>query len=400
MPTDLLTDNKVKSLKPILKPNPKPYKVSDGDGMYVLMHPNGSKYWRLKYRIAGKEKTYAIGVYPETTLAEARAERAKARALIKQGIDPVQAERETKRVDAVRSERSFEAVARDWIEKRSKRLSEGHITNVTLSLERDVFPHIGAKPIAEISTPDLLDVIKKVEERGALDVAGRIKQRCSAVFKHAIANHKATYNPAAQIESDAIATRKVTHRRYLKRDELPEFLRKLDAYDGYPLTKLALRLCLLTFVRSGELRGARWSEFNIERAEWRIPAERMKMGIEHIVPLSQQALAVLEEIKKHTWSTDLLFPSMNGGDKIMSENTLLYSMYRMGYHDRATVHGLRSTASSILNEIGWRGDVIERQLAHTEGNKVRRAYNHAEYLEERRKMMQAWADYIDQAAKE
>ncbi|HKH21434.1 MAG TPA: site-specific integrase, partial [Gammaproteobacteria bacterium] len=228
-------------------------------------------------------------------------------------------------------------------------------------------------------------------------VASRVLQRISAVYRYAIQTGRATYNPAADL-AGSLTTRKVIHRAALSRAELPEFLSKLQVYDGQPITRLALNFVVLTFVRSRELRGARWEEFDFERAEWRIPAERMKITAEHIVPLSRQAIALLDELRPLTGSYDLVFPNQNNLSKPMSENTLLYAMYRMGYHQRATVHGVRATASTILNEMGFRPDVIERQLAHAERNKVRAAYHRSEYLDERCKMMQVWADFVDSLA--
>jgi integrase len=245
----------------------------------------------------------------------------------------------------------------------------------------------------------ILEVIRAVESRGALDVASRVLQRTSAVFRYAIQTGRATYNPAADMKG-VLKTRKVEHRAAISRDELPEFLKKLDSYSGDPVTKLGLKLVILTFVRPGELRGARWDEFDLDQGEWRIPAERMKMRAPHIVPLSPQALAIVEEIKLLTGQFDLLFPSQRDQRKPISENTLLYALYRLGYHKRATVHGFRALASTILNETGFRPDVIERQLAHAERNKVRAAYNRSEYLKERRKMMDWWGAYIESMAKE
>jgi integrase len=265
---------------------------------------------------------------------------------------------------------------------------------VLRSLESEVFPLIGPKPIQELSAPQILEVVQRVEKRNALDMASRILQRVSAVFRYAISTGRATYNPAADLKG-SLKTRKVTHRAAISRAELPEFLNKLNAYDGQPLTRLALKLVVLTFVRSRELRGARWAEFDFERAEWRIPSERMKITAEHIVPLSRQAIRILGELKPLTGSYDLVFPNQNNLSKPMSENTLLYAMYRMGYHSKATVHGFRATASTILNEMGWKADVIERQLAHAERNKVRAAYHRSEYLEDRRHMMQVWGDFIE-----
>ncbi len=247
--------------------------------------------------------------------------------------------------------------------------------------------------MSEITAPELLEVIRVAERRGALDVAGRLSQRCGAIFRYAIQTGRASYNPAADLRG-AIKSRKVTHRPALGRAELPEFLAKLEAYDGHTVTRCALRLALLTFVRTNELRGARWHEFDTDAALWRIPAERMKMQTAHLVPVAEQTLEVLEELRPLTRGNVLLFPGERNPLRPMSENTMLYALYRMGYHSRATVHGLRATASTILNESGFAPDIIERQLAHVERNKIRAAYHRAEYLDDRRRMMQWWADYL------
>jgi len=375
------------------KPADKPFKLFDAHGLFLLVKPNGGKYWRLQYRAAGKQTTLALGVYPDVSLREARDKQADARKLIRNGTDPAEIKREHKRAATAQAENSFENIAREWHGKQG-RWTADHAQRVMTSLEKDVFPHLGAKPIHEITAPVILEAVRKVEKRNALDVASRVLQRVSAVYRYAIQTGRATYNPAADC-AGSIKTRKVTHRAALGRAELPEFLAKMQAYDGQVLTRLALKLIVLTFVRARELRGARWDEFDFERAEWRIPANRMKITAEHIVPLSCQAITVLEELRPLTGGRDLVFPNQNNLTRIMSENTLLYAMYRMGYHSKATVHGFRATASTILNEMGFRADVIERQLAHAERNKVRAAYHRSEYLEDRRKMMQDWADYID-----
>jgi len=387
-----LTDTAIKKTRPA----DKPFKLYDGRGLYLLVQPNGAKYWRLKYRISEKEKVLALGVYPEVTLAEAREQCLQARKLIGKGVDPVAAKQAAKRQHQAQCEHSFENIAREWHAKQG-RWTIDHAHRVLSSLEKEIFPWIGAKPIGEITAPVIVDVVGRVEKRNALGVASRVLQRISAVYRYAIQTGRATYNPAADL-AGSLTTRKVIHRAALSRAELPEFLSKLQVYDGQPITRLALNFVVLTFVRSRELRGARWEEFDFERAEWRIPAERMKITAEHIVPLSRQAIALLDELRPLTGSYDLVFPNQNNLSKPMSENTLLYAMYRMGYHQRATVHGVRATASTILNEMGFRPDVIERQLAHAERNKVRAAYHRSEHLQERRQMMQTWADFVDSLA--
>lgn len=380
------------------KPKEAAYKLADSGGLYLLVQPNGAKYWRLKYRIAGKEKVLALGVYPEVKLAEARTKRDEAKKLISSGTDPIAARREEERQKKIRAGNSFEAIAREWHEQQRGRWTDDTAGRAIALLEADLFPSLGDRPITEITAPMVLEAVRKVEKRGALDVASRALQRAKAVFRYAIQTGRAEYNPASDL-AGALKTRKVEHRAALGRSELPELLRKIEAYDGQPVTRLALRLVVLTFVRSGELREASWEEFDLERAEWRIPAERMKMRAPHIVPLSSQAVAILKELQPLTGRYPLVFPGQNDHERPMSENTLLYAMYRMGYHGRATVHGFRATASTILNESGFRHDAIERQLAHAERNKVRAAYHRSEYLEERKKMMQWWADFLDGIAK-
>lgn len=368
----------------------RPYKLSDGGGLYLLVKPDDSKYWRLKYRLHGKEKTLALGVFPTVPLADARTGATKAKNQIREGIDPVLSRKHEK---ALKAGNTFRLVAKEWHDKQKGRWSDDHAFRVWDSLKTDVFPAIGDMPIQDIKTLDCLAVVRAVEGRGALDTAGRVKQRMNSVFRYAVQTARIEINPADQLQG-IIATRKVSHRASLKAEELPGFLRALEDYKGYVLTKLALKLLLLTFVRPGELRKARWDEFDTEACQWRIPAERMKMKEGHIVPLSDQALAVLDELRPITGRFDLVFPGVRNVRTPMSENTLTYAIRkRLGYD--ATAHGFRSTASTILNETGFRHDVIERQLAHAERNKVRAAYHHSQYLKERTQMMQWWGDFID-----
>jgi integrase len=376
------------------KPKQQPYKLSDSGGMFLLVHPNGSKYWRLKYRLHGKEKTLALGVYPDVSLAQARENRDTAKKEIKNGTDPVLKRRDEKHLALLKSENTFEAVTKEWHSQQKNKWTTDHAERVFKSLEDEAFPSLGTKPISEITGKDVLAVIRKIEKRGSLETASRVLQRITSVFRYAVQTGRMEINPATELRG-TIKTRKVEHRPALNAKDMPEFLNKLDSYKGDQITNLALKLLLLTFVRPGELRGARWAEFDLDKAEWRIPAERMKMRHEHIVPLSQQALSILEQLKPLTGNSELLFPNRNGQGKPICENTLLYAMYRLGYHRTATAHGFRATASTILNEQGWKPDVIERQLAHAEKNKVRAAYHRSEYLADRKKMMQHWADYLD-----
>ena len=396
-----LTDKAIKAAKP----REKPYKLADGKGLYLLVTNGGissgvggiSKYWRLKYRINGKEKLLALGVYPDVSIAEARVARDAAKALIKSGRDPLVTKKQERLAAQVSAANTFEAVALEWIEQQRHRWVPSHVTRVLDSLKADIFPDIGDRPIKDIAAPELLAVLKQVEQRGVYETAQRLLQRCSAVFRYAIQTHRAERNPALDLRG-AIKQPKRENYAALSAADLPEYLRKLGTYNGHLQTKLALKLLALTFVRSGELRKAEWPEFDFDKAEWRIPAERMKTRAPHIVPLSRQALAVLEELKPLNGAGRFVFPGQTKVTQPMSENTMIFAIYRLGYHSRATGHGFRATASTILNEQGWKADVIERQLAHAEGNKVRAAYHRSEYLDDRRKMMQHWADYLDALA--
>jgi len=384
-----LTDIAIKKAKPEAKLK----KLYDGNGLILLIHPNGSKYWSFKYYHLGKEKSLSLGVYPEVSLAEARSQLIDMRKLVSTGKDPSEVRKFTKHQAIISAENNFEAIAREWYELRQHEWVTGYAEKMMLRMERHIFPKLGSRPIADINAPELLSVLKTVEQSGA-DLAQRMLQVCRQVFTYAIRTGRAKNNPAAEMRG-ALKTPVHNHHAYLKAADLPEYLQKLEAYDGIPQTKLALKFLLLTFVRTTELRAAEWQEIDFDKAEWRIPAERMKMKDLHIVPLARQSIAVLKELQNHSGNRVHIFPNSNRPITYMSENTMLYALYRMGYHSRTTGHGFRSTASTILNENGFRPDVIERQLAHAERNGVRRAYNHAEYLPERRKMMQWWGDYID-----
>jgi len=386
-----LTDRKVKQAKP----KQKDYKLADEKGLYLLVKVNGSKYWRLKYRYSGKEKLLALGVYSDVSLKDARLRRDSARKLLSKGQDPGEIKRQEKDAEKIKAANTFESIAREWWKNQKENWTEHHANQVLKSLETDIFPYVGDKPVAEIQPPEILSAIRRVENRGALNISGRLLQRCSRIFRFAIQTGRATLNPAGDLQG-TLKTRQTQHQHSLPRTELPKFLKRLNTYDGLIQTRLALRLLVLTFVRPGELRGARWEEIDLDAKQWRIPAKRMKMKSEHLVPLSKQAIAILEELKPFTGQYELVFPGGRSRHKPMSENTLLFALYRLGYKDRATPHGFRATASSILNEQNFNSDAIERQLSHIERNKVRGAYtHHAEYLKERKKIMQWWADYLD-----
>lgn len=373
--------------------NGKQQKLADEKGLFLLITSSG-KYWRLKFRFGGKEKVLALGVYPEVSLKEARVKREDARRQLAEGIDPSLARKQSKVASRLASEHNFEAIAREWHQSQLAIWSPGHAKRVIESLEVDAFPDLGLVPVSELTAPIMLDALRKVEARGATETAGRVLQRISSIMRYAIQTGRASYNPAQDLKGALRAT-KQEHRPALPRAELPEFYRRLAAEPLNPATRLAFHLLMLTMTRPGEVRFARWDEFDIERAEWRIPAERMKMRAPHIVPLSRQALAVLKELRQVSGHCELLFPSERKLTDPMSENTLSYAMGRMGYKGIATPHGFRALASTTLNEEGFDPDVIERQLAHAERNKVRAAYHRAEYLDDRRKLLQWLADFYE-----
>jgi integrase len=385
-----LTDIIVKNAKP----KDKQYKLTDERGLRLVVHPNGSKYWQMKYRHLGKEKTLSFGIYPEISLKEARNKRDDARKQISDNLDPSQEKKLKKIQQHINADNSFENIALEWHERNFEKWKPRHANYILKRLKADIIPEIGFRPINQINAPELLATIQKIEKRGAFDIAKRALQTSGQVFRYAIATGRAERDISADLRG-ALTVKKTVHHSKLEESELPEFLQKLGKYDGEDQTKMALKLLILTFVRTIEIRGARWEEINFETNEWHIPAERMKMGFKHIVPLSGQAIAVLEAVKKYNGNYEFVFPSQTNKNKLMSENTMLFAMYRMGYHSRATPHGFRATASTILNEKGFNRDHIERQLAHGERDKVRATYNHAQYLTERHKMMQWWADHLD-----
>ena len=368
--------------------------------MYLLVKRTGHKYWRLDYRFRGKRKTLALGVYPQVGLKDAREKRRKAKIHLENDQDPGGVRKEEKR--AMQMNR-FEDIARQWWEHCRGTWSPDHAARVLKRLEDNAFQDLGYLSIDEITPKRVVATIRKIEARGALDVANRVKQAIRAVCRFAIQQGIATGNPAGDLEG-IVKQRKVRHRASLPREELPQFLRALETYSdrGRMLTQRAIKLLLLTFVRSSELRGARWEEFDFRDKVWRISADRMKMGNEHLVPLSRQAMEVLELLKGMTGNYDLVFPSERQRTRAMSDNTMRRAIFKLGYDgthkgkSKAVPHGFRATASSILNETGFNPDAIERQLAHKERNSVRAAYTyHARYLDERRAMMQWWADYLD-----
>jgi len=387
-----LTDTAIKKAKR----RGKPYKLFDGQGLYLLVKLNGRKAWRFKYRFNGKEKLISLGTYPEVSLAQARDRRKDAREKVADGIDPSVVKRANKLARAEEGENSFEAIGREWFEKNSPRWSKSHTDRSKRLLEKDLYPWLGPRPVAQIDAPELLRVIRRIESRGAVDTAHRALQYCGMVFRYAIATGRADRDPSGDLRGALPPVQKKHHASIVEPKAVGALLRAIDGYEGHLVTRCALQLAPLVFVRPGELRRAEWPEINLENAEWRIPAAKMKMESPHIVPLSRQALAVLSEIKPLTGGGRYVFPSVRSRQRPMSENTVNAALRRLGYtKEQMTGHGFRSMASTLLNEQGWHYDAIERQLAHAERNGVRAAYNYAEHLPERRKMMQAWADYLD-----
>jgi len=377
-------------------PTDKPFKLSDGGGMFLLVMPNGARYWRVKFRHAGKEKVLALGVYPEVTLAEARQRRDTARGAIRDGRDP-SADRRSERLQAkLSADNTFEAIAREWLESQKKKLAVATYDKAVAMLEGNVFPWLGARPISEIDPPELLAVVKRIEARGANETAHRVKERCGQVFRYAIAHGNATRDPSADLRGALAPVVSKSRAAVTDPGLVGDLLRTIDGYAGQFTTRCALRLAPLLFVRPGELRHAEWAEFDLDAAEWRIPAHKMKMREAHVVPLSSQAVEILRELQPLTGRGRYCFPSMRSPQAPMSENTVNAALRRLGFDkDTMTGHGFRAMASTRLNEMGWKPDVIERQLAHAERNTVRAAYNRAQYMAERTTMMQAWADYLD-----
>ena len=399
MPPNMpLTDIKVRSAKP----REKAYKLFDSGGLYLEVTPTGSKYWRWKYRFVGKEKRLALGVYPDVSLKAAREKREAARQQLTHGIDPAEARKTEKIARAVAD--TFEEVAREWHAKFSPGWVKKHGDRILQRLENDIFPWLGKRTVGEIKAPELLAVLRRIESRGALETAHRALQNCGQAFRYAIATGRAERDPTRDLRGALPPPKERHHASITDPKRIAELLRAIDVYQGYFATKCALRLAPLVFVRPGELRHARWREFDLEKAEWRIPAERMKMREQHIVPLARQSVNILRELEPLTNrvlsaranAPRYVFPSPRTHERAMSENAVLAALRRMGYtKEEMTGHGFRSMASTLLHEQGWNHQAIERQLAHAERNAVSAAYNFAEHLPERRKMMQAWADYLD-----
>lgn len=392
----MLTDTAIKKAQP----TDKPYKLPDGRGLHLLVQTTGAKLWQLRYRHEGREKKASLGQYPDVSLGAARDKRDAMRKLIAAGSDPIAAKRAGRDAAQAAAVNTFESVARAWWEHWKATRSASHTGYVIRRLEADVFPAIGTRPISAIEAPELVAMAKAIEKRGALDIAKRALQTTGQVFRYAIAHGKATRNPATDIKpADVLRARVKSNYARIDAPELPALLRKMDAYQGTPTTRLAVKLMALTFVRTGELIGARWSEVDLDAARWDIPAVRMKMKTPHVVPLSPQAIDVLRTMHTVTGGRALLFPGERNHDKPMSNNTILGALARMGYKHRMTGHGFRGIASTVLHEHGFDHAHIELQLAHIERNEVSAAYNHALYLPQRAAMMAWWGNYIESVAK-
>ncbi|MCM2296282.1 integrase arm-type DNA-binding domain-containing protein [Rhodoferax sp.] len=384
-----LTDAQLRNLT-------EPGKYFDGGGLFLDLTKAGGRYWRLKFRHGGKEKLLALGVYPTVSLKAARDLASDARKTLKGGCDPGALRKAEKAKVVQETVNTLEAVSRDWLIHQAARWAPVTLARIRASLEADIFPTLGARPIASIKPGEVMSAVKKVEARGAADQADRVLKRVKAVYRWAVTHERIESNPMVDlVPSEILKPRHVTHRPALADSDLPAFLAKLAAYDGDPHTVNALRLLMLTATRPGETRGALWAEFDLDAALWIIPAVRMKMKLEHRVPLSRQAVEVLRTMQSLSGDRELVFPSPFYPSKSLSENTFNSALARMGFKGTATAHGFRALFSTVANECNWNPDVIERQLAHVERNGVRAAYHRSTYLDDRVKLMQWWADYLD-----
>ena len=385
-----LTDSALKAAKP----KDKLYRLPDANGLCLEVTPTGSKLWRYRYRFNGTPKMLALGKYPAVTLLEARQKRDTARKLLTEGTDPGEQKRATKqaqRADGV----TFEALAREWFAYNAPRWAESTRYKAKLYLENDLIPGIGSRPVKAISRPDLVELVRKVEARGTLNAAGKIRQWLHQIFRFGLASGVVDTNPATDLDVIAAPAKAARHHPHVSFAELPELLGKIDSTTISTLTRCAIRLLVLTAVRPGELRAAPWAEFDLDAAIWTIPKERMKARRPHVVPLPSQAVAILRSLEEISGSYPLLFPGQQSSDRPMSENTINKALRLMGYEGRQTGHGFRHLLSTELNGRGYNRDWIERQLAHGDKDEIRNTYNHATYLAQRKEMMQAWADSID-----
>jgi len=388
-----LTDTEIRRSRPA----DKPYRMADSGGLYLQIAPTGGKLWRWKYRFDGKEKLMSLGHYPDVSLAEARERHTEARKLLAAGVDPM-AERKAEKTAKCEAEvNSFETVADLWLKHWRADKSPRHADTTARRLQSNIYPYLGSRPIAEIEPPELVAMVKAIEARGVGDLAKRALETTGQIFRFAIAHGYTSRNPAAEFKpSDVLKPTHKTNMARIDAKELPALLRAIEVYRGKVVTRLAIKLLALTFVRTSELIGARWEEFDLEARRWTILAERMKMRTPHIVPLSRQAIEMLELLQSLTGAGKLLFPGDYNAKRAMSNNTILKALERMGYKGRMTGHGFRGLASTVLHEQGYNHEHIELQLAHAPRNAVSAAYNHALYLEPRAKMMQDWADFLEQ----
>ncbi|API59647.1 integrase [Tardibacter chloracetimidivorans] len=375
----------------------KPYKLSDSDGLYLLVSPNGARYWRMNYRRFGKQKTLSFGVYPDTGLAEAREQRDAARKVLARGEDPGERIKLDRIAATVAASNSFKAVADEWLEK-VEREGRSAVTMKKLRWLLDfINTSIGKRPIASISAQELLVMLRKMEGKGRYETAKRLRSTCSQIFRYAIATARAERDVAADLRGALIAPQPVHRAAITGAEGAGGLLRAIETFEGHVNTKAALRLLPHVFVRPGELRHAEWADFDFDKALWTIPKHKTKMRRDHTIPLSRQAIAILETIEHDANYSRYLFPSLRSVDRPMSENTINAALRRMGFaQDEMTGHGFRAMAATLLNEMGiWHPDAIERQLAHCDNNSVRRAYTRGEYWEERVRMMQHWSDHLD-----
>jgi integrase len=375
------------------KPEDKPYTLGDGQGLSLLIEPNGSKSWRFRYRYACKPKMISLGIYPTITLADARSRRDEARKQVAEGLNPSEIRKEQKLALQTESENAFEKIARAWHQLKSTKWSAGYASDIMEAFKKDIFPYVGARPVGEIKPLELLNMLPKIEKRGALEKMRKVRQRCSEVFRYAIATGRAEYNPAADLSS-ALEVHQSNHFPFLKADEIPEFLRALESYTGSKLVQIATKLLMITGVRTIELRAALWPEFDLDNAIWEIPAERMKMRRPHLVPLSTQAVDLLIELKIMTGNYRYVFPGRDDPNKPMSEASINPVIKRIGYAGKLSGHGFRPMISTILHENGFNSEWIAIQLAHVDKNAIRGIYNHAVYFEKRKKMVTFYSDYI------
>jgi len=385
-----LTDSAIRNAKP----GEKSRKMTDEKGLYLLVTVKGGKWWRWDYRHGGKRKTLSMGIYPDVGLKEAREARNEARKLVAKGVDPSEQRKASKATEEGAD--SFEAITREWFQKFSPNWASGHSKKVISRFEKDLFPYLGKRPINEINAPELLSVLRRIEMRGAIETAHRAKQTTGQVFRYAVATGRAERDPTGDLKGAIPPAKKSRHAAITDPVKVGELLRAIDAYGGSPVVRAALQLSALLFVRPGELRQAEWKEIDLKAGQWVIPAEKMKMGLAHIVPLSLQVIDILKELHQLTGKGCYVFPGARSASRPLSDNGPRTALRAIGYSNSdMTPHGFRAMASTLLNEQGWRADVIERQLAHSEHNKVRAAYHRAEYLEERRQMMEFWSDYLE-----